>query len=108
MSLVAEPPAFAIAEAGHHEESRCHPLVYNVRGGFFFAKKTAGESPASFGADWIVKSAPRSEVRKGRPYPVSGFPASSVKIVVGMSTTVLDSGTPYLCQLTCCAAAASV
>jgi hypothetical protein len=28
-------PNFAVAEAGHHEESRCHPLVYNVRGWIF-------------------------------------------------------------------------
>ena len=67
-------------------------------GGFIFARNAAGESPASFGTDWTVKSARLSEVRKRRPYPVVGFPASSVKIVVGMSTAALVSGTANLCQ----------
>src|SRR5450631_3305088 len=74
-------------------------LLYTMfEGGFIFARNTAGESPASFGTDWTVKSARPSEVRKRRPYPVVGFPASSVKIVVGMSTAALVSGTAYLCQ----------
>src|ERR1700731_1318064 len=67
-------------------------------GGFFFAKKAAGEPPASFGTDWTVKSARPSEDRKRRPYPVSGFPASCVKTVVGISTTAPVSGTAYPCQ----------
>src|SRR5258705_9886107 len=40
-------------------------LLYTIsRGGFFLAKNTAGENPASFGTDWTVKSARRSDVRK--------------------------------------------
>src|ERR1700682_3939826 len=74
-------------------------LLYTMfEGGLIFARNTAGESPASFGPDWAVKSASPSEVRKRRPYPVVGFPASSVKIVVGMSTAALVSGTANLCQ----------
>jgi hypothetical protein len=74
-------------------------LLYTMfEGGFIFARKTAGESPASFGTDWTVKSARPSEVRKRRPYPVGGFPASSVKMVVGMSTAALVSGTANLCH----------
>ena len=67
-------------------------------GGFIFARNADGESPASFGTDWTVKSARPSEVRKRRPYPVGGFPASSVKMVVGMSTATLVSGMANLCQ----------
>src|SRR2546421_9674541 len=67
-------------------------------GGFLFARKTAGESPVTLGTDWIVKSARRSEVRRCRPYPDGGFPASSVKIEVGMSTTAPVSATLYLDQ----------
>jgi len=39
---------------------------------------------ASFGIDWTVKLAFRSEVKKQRPYPDSGFPPSSEKISVGI------------------------
>src|SRR5258705_11018448 len=53
-------------------------LLYTIfDGGFFHAKNTAGENPASFGTDWTVKSARKSEVRKRPPYPTSGFPAGS-------------------------------
>jgi len=48
------------------------------------ARKTAGVSFASFGIDWTVKLAFRSEVKKRRPYPDSGFPPSSEKISVGI------------------------
>src|SRR3954467_4026595 len=69
-------------------------LLYTTsRGGFLLAKNTAGESPASFETDWTVKSARRSAVRKRPPYPVSGFPACSEKIDVGMSTAAPVSGT---------------
>src|SRR5258707_1442608 len=69
-------------------------LLYTIsRGGFFLAKNTAGENPASFGTDWTVKSARRSEVRKRRPYPASGFPAWSGKMDAGMSTAEPRSGT---------------
>src|SRR6267142_5921264 len=69
-------------------------LLYTIsRGGFFLAKNTAGENPASFGTDWTVKSARRSEVRKRPPYPTSGFPAGSEKIDIGMSTSAPVSGT---------------
>jgi hypothetical protein len=53
-------------------------------GGFLFARKAAGESPASFGTDWTVKLARLSEVKNRFPYPISGFPPSSEKIVVGI------------------------
>jgi len=69
-------------------------LLYTIfDGGFFLAKNTAGENPASFGTDWTVKSARRSEVRKRPPYPTSGFPAGSEKIDIGMSTAAPVSGT---------------
>jgi hypothetical protein len=75
-------------------------LLYTIsEGGFFLAKNAAGENPASFGTDWTVKSARRSEVRNRAPYPSSGFPASSVKIEVGRSTRAPLSGTWYLTQL---------
>src|SRR6478672_8013990 len=69
-------------------------LLYTIsRGGFFVAKNTAGEKPASLGTDWTVKSARRSGVRKRPPYPASGFPACSEKIDVGRSTAAPLSGT---------------
>src|SRR5712671_248459 len=53
-------------------------------GGFIFARNTAGESPASFGTDWTVRFARPSAERL--PYPLSGCPASLLKIVTGKST----------------------
>src|SRR5882724_2177546 len=74
-------------------------------GGFIFARNTAGESPASFRTDWTVRFARPSAVRKRRPYPLSGCPASLLKIVIGKSTFASVSGTAYFCQPTGWAAA---
>src|SRR5260370_16538320 len=72
-------------------------LLYTIsRGGFFLAKNTGGENPASFGTDWTVKSARRSEVRKRPPYPASGFPPCSENIEVGISTPPPVSAPSYL------------
>src|SRR6266481_8313856 len=74
-------------------------LLYTMfEGGFIFARNTAGESPASFGTDWTVRFARPSAVRKRRPYPLSGCPASLLKIVIGKSTFAPVSGTSYFCQ----------
>src|SRR5450755_1722726 len=69
-----------------------------IEGGFIFARNTAGESPASFGTDWTVRFARPSAVRKRRPYPLSGCPASLLKIVAGKSTLAPVSGTSYFCH----------
>jgi hypothetical protein len=67
-------------------------------GGRILAKKAAGEPFALFGTDWTVKFARPSAVRKRRPYPLSGCPASLLKIVIGKSTFAPVSGTAYFCQ----------
>src|SRR3954452_12258180 len=61
-------------------------------GGFFLARNAAGDAPSVLATDWTVRLAPRSDARKRRPYPVSGLPASSEKIEVGMSTEAPLSG----------------
>src|SRR6059058_4276096 len=71
-------------------------------GGCFLARNAAGESFATLGAAWIVRSARPSAVRNRWPYP-SGRPASSVKIEDGKSTAVPVCGMVYLVHLTGCA-----
>src|SRR5450755_1443215 len=74
-------------------------------GGQHLAKKAAGESFALFDTDWTVRFARPSAVRKRRPYPLSGCPASLLKIATGKSTFAPVSGTAYFCQPTGWAAA---
>src|SRR5258706_5486011 len=62
--VAAVVPDFSFAEDGHDEETWCHPLIHNIPRWIFPCQNTAGENPASFGTDWTVKSARRSDVRK--------------------------------------------
>src|SRR4051812_4427185 len=55
----------------------------------------------------MVRLARRSEVRKRRPYPVSGLPASSEKTLTGTSALAPVCGTAARCHLTGCAPAAT-
>src|SRR5215207_1847262 len=71
-------------------------LYWIPGGGLLFARKVAGESLSGLGTDCTVKSARRSFVRKRRPIPPSGAPASSLKMVTGMSTLALVLGITYL------------
>src|SRR6185312_8485615 len=64
-------------------------------GGFFFARNVAGESLSGLGTDCTVRSARLSSVKKRRPVPPSGGPASRVKIVTGISTLVPVLGIAY-------------
>src|SRR5215475_9105632 len=63
-------------------------LYWMPAGGRFLARKVAGDSFSGLGTDCTVKSARWSFVKKRRPIPPSGGPASSVKIVTGISTSV--------------------
>jgi hypothetical protein len=71
-------------------------LYWIPGGGLLLARKVAGESLSGLGADCTVKSARRSFVRKRRPIPPSGAPASSLKIVTGTSTLALVLEITYL------------
>src|SRR4051812_21792420 len=64
-------------------------------GGRLFCKNSAGDSFAGLGTDWIVRSARRSSVKKRRPVPPSGAPASSVKMDTGISTLAPVSEITY-------------
>ena len=91
-------PNFPVAGTGHDEEPWCHPLVYNVRGRVHLCKK---HSRRISGAVWNrLDSQICTSIcgQKGRPYPLSGCPASLLKIVIGKSTFAPVSGTAYFCQ----------
>jgi hypothetical protein len=70
-------------------------LYWRLAGGRFFARKVAGESFAGLGTDCTVKSARWSFVKKRRPVPPCGGPASSLKIFTGISTLAPVLGTTY-------------
>src|SRR4029077_1928725 len=67
-------------------------------GGRCFARKVAGESFSGLGTDCRVKSARWSLVKKRRPVAPSGGPASSVKILTGISTLAPVLGITYFCH----------
>src|SRR5438093_10621927 len=76
-------------------------LYWMPEGGRLLARKVAGESLSGLGTDCTVKSARRSFVRKRRPSPPSGAPASSLKIVTGTSTLAPCSGL-HICAIPYC------
>src|SRR3954452_10384528 len=61
-------------------------LYWILSGGRRFARKAAGESFSGLGTDCSVKSARWSFVKNRLPVPPSGGPASSVKMLTGIST----------------------
>src|SRR5712675_87406 len=70
-------------------------LYWMSAGGRLFARKVAGESFSGLGTDCTVKSARWSLVKKRRPVPPSGGPASSVKTFTGISTLAPVVGITY-------------
>src|SRR5450631_1911161 len=70
-------------------------LYWILAGGRFFARKVAGESFSGLGTDCTVKFARWSLVKKSRPAPPSVSPASSVKILTGISRLAPVLGTTY-------------
>ena len=54
-SVTAVVPTPVVADAGHDEEIRCHPLYMMPGGAFFFARNVAGESFSGFATDCTVK-----------------------------------------------------
>src|SRR3954462_11016637 len=73
-------------------------LYWMLAGGPLLARKVAGESFSGLGTDCTVKSALWSFVKKRRPVPPSGSPASSVKICTGISTLAPVLGITYFCH----------
>src|SRR3954452_19130936 len=67
-------------------------------GGLCFARKVAGESFSGLGTDCKVRFARWSFLKKRRPVPSSGAPASSVKILTGISTLAPVLGITYFCH----------
>ena len=61
-------------------------LYWMLSGGRCFSRKAAGELFSGLGTDCRVKFARWSFVKKRLPVPPSGGPASSVKILTGIST----------------------
>src|SRR5882757_1021893 len=80
-------------------------LYWMLAGGPLLARKVAGESFSGLGTDCTVKSARWSFVKKRRPVPPSGSPASSVKICTGISTLAPVLGITYFCHSVAKAAA---
>ena len=74
-------PGPAISNAGYCEEARSDPFVLDPGGGCRFARKVAGESFSGLGTNCTVRFARWSGVKKRRPAPPSGGPASSEKMV---------------------------
>src|SRR3954453_1037830 len=64
-------------------------------GGLFFARDVAGVSLSGLGTYCTVRSARLSSVKKRRPVPPSGGPASCVKMETGISTLVPVLGIAY-------------
>ena len=89
-------PDSILANAGHHKEARGDPFVDDAsRRPLPGEEGRGGVSLLGFGTDCTVRSARLSSVKKRRPVPPSGGPASLVKIVTSISTLVPVLGITY-------------
>jgi hypothetical protein len=87
-AIAAVVPDPVLANAGDHKEVGRDPSAMMPAGSRFLARNVAGESFAGLETDCTVRSARLSSVKKRRPVPSSGGPASRVKIETGMSTLI--------------------
>jgi hypothetical protein len=92
-AIAAVVPDPILTNAGHHKEVGRDPFVNDAGRGRCLARNVAGESFAALETDCTVRSARLSSVKKRRPAPLSGGPASRLKIEAGMSTLAPVLGT---------------